>query len=407
MKISKMKKFIKLNSSILHSEFSILKTCFSYKSNKNDYYSIKMRIKQFSENKNSQFKINSLDKEILSDKIQDKEQQIADNSKFTNQGFCSDILKNTKNSNEDLLINNTNNNVNISILHRFFYDRKKLIKDLLEITKFRLSTLNSIVAISTFLLNSATFNTFNFVNFTLGTMLISMTTQVLNQVKEKDFDINMIRTKNRPMPKEKFTKFQGLMIASFLNLGSMFFYSNLPLGMGIIAFSNLILLTYILVYTPLKRINNLSMHVGAIVGALPALLGSIASLGFFSYNSILLALYIYFWQYPHFYGILYPNRKDYENAGFKFISSDTTKDHIAKKQMIIALIGMLLTVLLMYKEGIIQNIELSIFITTFIYKLPAIHNFLNNPIKYGKIIRIRSYIPFLIVLFSYIKTSLK
>lgn len=397
MKLSKFNKILKISHFYSKNEFSSLK--FFNKNNTKNMFKINLFNKFISSNNNDKIGSHKFDNSLISEKIEEKEQEITDKSQFTNQGFCTDVLKN---ENE-----NSSPNQTVSITYRIIHDRKKLIKDLMEITKFKLSVLNSIVAISTFLLNSLTFNSLNFISFSIGTMLISMTTQVLNQVKEKDFDINMIRTKNRPMPKQKFTKFQGLMIASALNLGSMIFYSNLPLGLGTIAFSNAILLTYIMIYTPLKRINNLSMHVGALVGALPALLGSIASLGFLSYNSILLGLYIYFWQYPHFYGILYPNRIDYENAGFKFISSDSTKDHIAKKQMIIALIGMLITVLLMYKEDIISKPELLFFIIAFVYKVPAIGKFLTNPIKYGKIIRIRSYIPFLIVLFSYIKSSLK
>lgn len=397
MKLYKLNKILKNCQFFNKNDYSSLK--FLNKTNTKNMFKINLSNKFISSNNNDKIGPNKFDNKFISEKIEEKEQEITDKSQFTNQGFCTDVLKNENETSSPIQT--------VSITYRLIHDRKKLIKDLMEITKFKLSVLNSIVAISTFLLNSLTFNSLNFISFSIGTMLISMTTQVLNQVKEKDFDINMIRTKNRPMPKQKFTKFQGLMIASTLNLGSMIFYSNLPLGLGTIAFSNAILLTYIMIYTPLKRINNLSMHVGALVGALPALLGSIASLGFLSYNSILLALYIYFWQYPHFYGILYPNRIDYENAGFKFISSDSTKDHIAKKQMIIALIGMLITVLLMYQEDIISKPELLFFIIAFIYKLPAIGKFLTNPIKYGKIIRIRSYIPFLIVLFSYIKSSLK
>jgi len=279
-----------------------------------------------------------------------------------------------------------------------------MIKDLKEITKFKLSILNTIVSLSTFtLIGNPTIMQTLF--FGLGTMSISMTTQVLNQIKEKFFDSQMMRTHTRPLPKERFSIKQAAGIAAFLELSSLAFFSVLPFGTQAMIFSNFILFLYISVYTPLKRKNNLSMHVGAVVGALPPLLGSIAGGNPFSPEALLLAGFIFAWQYPHFYGILYPNRYDYQKAGFKFIAVDESKDSIAHKQMILGMIGMALIVYILYKRKIISNLGLFAFLATFAYQIPAVMNFQQNPLKYGKIIRIRSYIPFLIVLGCFFKLS--
>lgn len=338
--------------------------------------------------------------------IENIETKITDNSKFKD-GFCSNINEISKNDMSKINENETINSIfqNEPINSNALSNRKAIIKDLQEITKLKLSALNSIVSLSTYVLFIGDPNLFYLANFTLGTLSISMTTQVLNQIKERIFDGEMKRTHNRPMPKRKFTSKQAFALASLLYTSSLFFYSQLPFGISAILLSNLILFLYIQVYTPLKRVNNLSMHVGALVGALPALLGSVAAINSFPYESILLAGYILCWQYPHFYGILYPNRADYKKAGFKFISVDETKDNIAYNQIVVAMIVMFGIVYEMKRRGIIGEAAFWMFTLSYLYKIPAIYKFTSNPVKYGKIIRIRSYTPFLIILGSYISSA--
>ena len=136
-----------------------------------------------------------------------------------------------------------------------------------------------------------------------------MTTQVLNQIIEKRHDKEMKRTHNRPLPKNKLTEKQAWIISGTFWFTSIVLYSfTAPHA---ILFSNGILLLYILGYTPLKRVSNISMHRGALVGALPALLGGYAATGFVGLEtSLFLAGYIMAWQYPHFYGILYQNKEN-------------------------------------------------------------------------------------------------
>ena len=347
--------------------------------------------KTFNIVKNFCSKINLKDDLLKISKINSIEENLTKTKEFSKINFCSNMIK----EHDIELVQNLNKT-----------NKQKIIKDLLEITKFKLSVLNSLVAMSTFSLCSTNFNFLEFFAFTLGTMTVSMTTQVLNQIKEKKFDSTMRRTFNRPLPKEKFTNKEAFIIASSLNISSIIFYSQLPMGLPTIITSNLILLMYTQLYTPLKRVNNSSMHIGAIIGALPAFLGSIGALGYIDYPSLLLGLYIFFWQYPHFYGILYPNKNDYQVAGYRFIASDDKKDINAWIQIIIGMIGMALSVYLMYKNEIISLPVISLFTLTYLYKIPAVWNFLTNTVKYGKIIRIRSYLPFLIILFSYFITAI-
>jgi protoheme IX farnesyltransferase len=280
-------------------------------------------------------------------------------------------------------------------------------KDFMEITKFKLCILNTAVALSTYSYYSTSLHLLSdFIFFTSGTMCISMTSQVCNQIKEKFLDKKMRRTNNRPLPKQRMTDQTAVLIGSSLWISSCFFYYlSCPHA---ILLSNAIVLLYIKAYTPMKRNSNTSMHIGALVGALPAILGSYAATEhIFLESSLLLAGYIFAWQYPHFYGILYQNKEDYKNAGFNFISNHENKTHIAYIQMLLAMCVMLYIVYRLHKskDQVINSTCFYAYLAFFIKNLIPVLKFYSNPSKYAKQIRKESYMPFLIVLFSFAFSS--
>lgn len=76
----------------------------------------------------------------------------------------------------------------------------------------------------------------------------------------------------------------------------------------------------------MKQQSPWNTFVGAIVGALPPFIGVMAQTGgIMNLETILLASYIFSWQFPHFYGILYENKDDYKKAGFKMLSNVDNK----------------------------------------------------------------------------------
>jgi len=280
-------------------------------------------------------------------------------------------------------------------------DLKSIKKELSELSKFKLCVLNTSVALSSYAFYSViSHTTSDFFLFGFGTLFISMTTQVLNQIIEKKYDKQMIRTYMRPLPRERITDKEAWIISGvFWSASSFFYYLTAPHA---ILFSNGILLLYILGYTPLKRHSNISMHIGALVGALPALLGSYAATGIFNLeSSLLLGAYIMAWQYPHFYGILYQNKDDYKRAGFKFISVDSNKNYIAYLQMLVAMGAMLYITYRLYKNKILNELTFVLFIGFFIINMYPVLRFIENPSAYAKKIRMKSYMPFLIVLISF------
>lgn len=87
--------------------------------------------------------------------------------------------------------------------------------------------------------------------------------------------------------------------------------------------SNAVWFSYLCVYLPMKQKSSFNTVAGAVVGALPPFIGTFAQTGaIFDIPTLILASYIFSWQFPHFYGILYENREDYKKAGFVMISDE-------------------------------------------------------------------------------------
>ena len=154
----------------------------------------------------------------------------------------------------------------------------------------------------------------------LGTALVAGGASALNQVDERDTDRLMIRTRLRPVADGRMGPKEGRAIAGALAAGGLailWFSANALAALVALA----TLLSYAVVYTPLKRRTSLATIVGAVPGALPPMIGwaaatgSIAGLAPWS-----LFLLMFAWQLPHFLAIAWLYRDDYERAGLPMLS---------------------------------------------------------------------------------------
>ncbi|GFQ07707.1 protoheme ix farnesyltransferase mitochondrial [Phtheirospermum japonicum] len=132
----------------------------------------------------------------------------------------------------------------------------------------------------------------------------------------------MNRTRHRPLPSGRITIRHAVAWASSMGVAGtallackVVMANMLAAGLGA---SNLVL--YAFIYTPLKQIHPVNTWVGAIVGAVPPLLGWAAASGQVSLNGMLLPAALYFWQIPHFMALAYLCRQDYADGGFKMFS---------------------------------------------------------------------------------------
>lgn len=194
------------------------------------------------------------------------------------------------------------------------------IEDYKLLTKYRLSMTVVFTSMMSFILASpGAVDWVGLMILTLGGMLITGSANALNQVLEKDYDLMMDRTKNRPIATGRMTVSEAVLTAGLMALT----------GICLLAFFNvwtsflgtLALVSYAFVYTPMKRISTLAIPIGAFPGALPVLIGCAAVEGEITAFALTLFTVQFFWQFPHFWAIGWLGFDDYKKAGFKLLPS--------------------------------------------------------------------------------------
>ena len=140
----------------------------------------------------------------------------------------------------------------------------------------------------------------------------------LNQYLERDIDALMARTQHRPLPVGKIHGMEALVFCVLLTAGGMLYLTTFvnPLSGFIIS---LIVVSYLFIYTPLKRSTSLCTLVGAFPGALPPVVGWVAAQGKISGSACVLFAILFLWQLPHSLAIAYIYREDYANAGLMLL----------------------------------------------------------------------------------------
>jgi len=209
-----------------------------------------------------------------------------------------------------------------------------LYKPWIEVAKLRISIMQWVtVAMGYLLARPDPFHAVTLLHLLIGTFCVSAGAGMLNNWWEPHSDALMDRTKNRPIPTQQLRPGAVLtvgLIASLLGSGYLWVFCN-PLT-GIVAF--LTVLTYILVYTPLKKIHWLNTYAGGIPGALPAIGGWAAATQNISHGAWALFLILFFWQIPHFLSLAWIYRDDYALANIKMLpncdpSGRKTRLHMA------------------------------------------------------------------------------
>ena len=200
-----------------------------------------------------------------------------------------------------------------------------VIKVIFELTKFRLSLLVSFSAIVGFILASDNFYVVDLIVLGISGYLVTAASVINNQILEKDLDSKMDRTKDRPLPTNRISKRNSLIISVFLmviGLTIMTLYFNMVAG-----FLSLVsLLLYTFIYTPLKRVGPIAVFIGAIPGALPPLIGWVAFSGEITIEAIIIFSIQFIWQFPHFWAIAWIYHDDYKKVGFKLLPSKGEKN---------------------------------------------------------------------------------
>jgi len=163
------------------------------------------------------------------------------------------------------------------------------------------------------------------VNTLLGTMLVAGGTGTLNQFIERSFDAQMRRTARRPLASGRIESSQALWFGISLSLvGTVYLALTVNLVASLLALVTL--LTYLFLYTPLKRKTPLCTLVGAFPGAVPPLIGWAAARGQLNPEAWVLYAIVFLWQFPHFMAIAWMYREDYARAGYLILPWDKRRE---------------------------------------------------------------------------------
>ena len=147
----------------------------------------------------------------------------------------------------------------------------------------------------------------------------------LNQYLERDVDSRMRRTARRPLPSGELTPLQALVFGVALSFSGML-YIFLFLNALTALLGLLTLISYLFIYTPLKRRTRLCTFLGAFPGAAPVLMGWSATTNSLSLEAWALFAILFLWQFPHFYAIGWLYREDYARAGMLMLPSQDAND---------------------------------------------------------------------------------
>jgi len=152
----------------------------------------------------------------------------------------------------------------------------------------------------------------------VATALLAGATGTLNQWLERDSDARMRRTENRPLPSGRVGAMSSLVFGLALASSGL---AYLALAVNALSFwvGLATLVSYVALYTPLKRRTPLATFIGAFPGAAPLLLGWTAARDDLSIGAWVLFSILFLWQFPHFYAIAWIYRDDYARAGIQML----------------------------------------------------------------------------------------
>lgn len=182
-------------------------------------------------------------------------------------------------------------------------------------------------------------------NTLIGTLLVASGTATLNQWMERVWDGQMRRTANRPVPSGRMPSWQAFLFGILLSIsGGVYLLATVNRLSAMLAISTL--LSYLLIYTPLKRVTPLCTLLGAIPGAMPTLIGWAAASGSVDAQAWFPFAILFLWQFPHFLAIALMYKADYARAGYKMLPDFDLDSRFTRAEIVVFTIALIVTTML-------------------------------------------------------------
>ena len=237
-----------------------------------------------------------------------------------------------------------------------------------ELIKFRLTLSVVFSSFISYYLGASEVNLIQLFYLIAGGILIVSSSNIFNQIIERDLDKLMKRTQNRPLPKKEITPKLALFIAILSALIGLIFMYLINLKVAILAALSIFL--YTAVYTPMKLISPLSVFVGAIPGAFPFMIGWVAATNDIGIEALTLFLMQFFWQFPHFWSIGWSQNSDYEKAGFKMLPTGRKDKSTSAQILFYSIWAVLISIIPFF--GITGELKLSLVGVLAVFALGAL-----------------------------------
>ncbi|HMQ04519.1 MAG TPA: heme o synthase [Pyrinomonadaceae bacterium] len=210
-----------------------------------------------------------------------------------------------------------------------------------ELTKPRIALMLVLTSAAGFFLGTkGSLDPALFINAMVGIALLAFGVATLNQFVERTTDALMRRTAGRPLPTGRISAGEALVFGLALCLVSeayLFFLVNgLTAGLGLV-----VIVGYVLLYTPLKRRTSVSTAIGAVPGAMPPLMGWTAAANEITLGAWALFAFLFLWQFPHFLAIAWMYREEYAKAGIKMLPVLEPSGRLTARQIVIFAIMLL------------------------------------------------------------------
>lgn len=241
-----------------------------------------------------------------------------------------------------------------AVSHSTSFALASKVKDYFILIKFSLSFMVVFSCVVCYLLApNVVYNFQSILVLFIAGLLVTGAANAINQAVEKDTDALMRRTASRPVAAGRMSVKEAWTFAVLTGAaGVVIMWQYFNLASALLSLFSLFL--YAFIYTPLKKVNSISVLVGAFPGALPCLIGWVAGTGylnpfaefqgltaggqvatFYNYGGYILFAIQFLWQFPHFWAIAWVAHKDYDKAGFKLLPSEKGPTRFTAMQTVI------------------------------------------------------------------------
>lgn len=222
----------------------------------------------------------------------------------------------------------------------------------LELTKPRITMMVLLtVAVGYFCSRPATAPPLALLHVLIGTALACSGSGALNQYFERQLDGQMDRTRFRPLPSRRISSTAAMALGAALAISGVL-YLALTVNLLAAALNGITVVTYLFVYTPLKRVSSLSTLAGAVPGALPPVIGWAAASGSLGIGAAVLFGIMFLWQVPHFLAIGWMYREDYARGGLPMLAVLDEKGDVTARQMVLYSLALVPVSLFLTAAGI-------------------------------------------------------